>query len=157
MKRLCILLLCILTLFLLPGCGQKGQPDSQEPTAPVVEGQTVVVGESSVSTESTPAPTATPEPTPAPTPTPVPLSCAGIWKVELRNLVITLTITPDGSFTLVQGEQMQQGQVTEEGDTLQFVWENGGYSCGFELEGNTLLLKQEGYEDLIFAQEVSPE
>lgn len=157
MKRLCILLLCILTLFLLPGCGQKGQPDSQAPTAPVVEGQTVVVGESSVSTETTPVPTATPEPTPTPTPTPAPLSCAGVWKVELRNLVITLTITPDGSFTLVQGEQMQQGQVTEEGDTLQFIWENGNYNCSFDLVDNTLLLKQEGYEDLIFTQEVSPE
>lgn len=152
MKRLCALMICILTLSLLPGCGQQ-----EESVPPVVEGQTMVVGENSVSMESTPQPTATPEPTPTPTPTPVPLSCAGVWKVELRNLTITLTIEPEGSFTLVEGEKMQQGQVSEEENTLLFVWETGSYSCGFGLEDNTLLLRQEGYEDLLFSLEVSPE
>lgn len=155
MKRLYALIICILLFSLFPACGQKGQAESP-PAA-----TSLVVEESAVSVEaapeSTPVPTATPEPTSVPTPTPVPLTCAGVWKLELRNLSVTLMIDPDGHFTLVQGEQMQQGQVTVEGDTLQFVWESGGYSCGFELEGNTLLLKQEGYEDLIFTQEVSPE
>lgn len=157
MNRLCAFMICLLTLCLLPGCGQKEEAESQTTLLPMVEGQTVVVGEGSISVETTPAPTATPEPTPAPTPTPVPLSCAGVWKVELRELAITLTISPNGSFTLTEGEQIRQGQVSEEGDALLFVWEDGSYRCGFSLEDSTLQLQQEGYEALIFSLEVSPE
>lgn len=157
MKRPCALIICLLTLCLLSGCGKKEETVSLATLAPVVEGQTVVVGEGSISVETTPIPTATPESTPAPTPTPVPLSCAGAWKVEFRNLAISLSISSDGSFTLVEGEQTRQGQVSEEGDTLLFVWEDGSYRCSFSLEDSTLQLQQEGYEALIFSLEVSPE
>lgn len=139
MKRFYAFLICILLFSLLFGCKQK-----KESTSPPME-------------ESSPLPAATPEPASAPTATPAPLSCVGVWKVELRDLTITLTITSDGNFTLVQGEKVRQGQVSEEEDVLLFVWEEDSYSCGFDLEGSTLLLRQEGYEDLLFSLEVSPQ
>lgn len=162
MHRLHFLTAFLLIFCLLSACKQGDSQQTPAPTsAPVavVESQTVVVGSdplaSQDATTAEPVSAPTDAPTPEPTATPVPLSCAGVWKVSLDGLSMTLTIEPDGAFNLVQGTQSRQGQVREEGDTLLFVWETGSYACPFQLQEDTLLLSQNGYEDLIFEREAA--
>lgn len=153
MRRILTCILAFILCMLLCACQNKQQDTNDLPPSPVMESQTVVVGGGSSVEESTPPHTATPEPTPEPTATPVPLSCAGVWKVEVGTLSMTLTIEPEGSFTLIEGEQTRQGQIIEEGDSLRFVWETGEYACSFQMQEDRLLLLQEGYADLIFERE----
>lgn len=144
MRRLGSIGICILVLCLLTACQTQGEPHS----AP-----------------ASPPPTQTPEPTAVPTATPAPLPYEGTWVLETEELRLTLYLGREHVFLLtcqsVSEEDSpaavsQSGTFREEKGQLCFVYEGGSFTCGFALEGDSLLLYQEGFVDLTLSREVTP-